>query len=136
MHVEYYSKASGLEVKSGEKGLRRSAVPLLSDVGGGVWKTASMTAYLIVNADITDETKLAEYSKAAGPTLAGHTVRPLVVTNTAETIEGKPAGPRVVILEFPDRAALRAWYDSPAYQAVIGLRFAATDGFALIADGM
>jgi uncharacterized protein (DUF1330 family) len=95
-----------------------------------------MSAYIVVNANITDAEKLVEYSKAAGPTLAGHTVRPLVVTNTAETVEGTPVGSRVVILEFPDRDAARAWYDSPAYQAIIGLRHSSTEGFLLLADGL
>jgi len=95
-----------------------------------------MPSYLVVNDAIFDGDKLAEYYQAAGPTLAGHSVKPLVITDAAETLEGTPAGSRVVILEFPDRAALRAWYDSPAYQAIVGLRHAATKGFAVIVDGM
>lgn len=95
-----------------------------------------MTTYFVVNADIKDLDLLNEYSRAAGPTLAGHTVTPVVVTNEAEAVEGTPAGARVVILGFPDRAALMAWYDSPAYQAVIGKRLAATEGFAVICEGL
>ena len=95
-----------------------------------------MSTYLIVNASITDAELLVEYGKAAGPTMAGHTVKPIIVTNDAETLEGTPAGNRVVVLEFPDRAALMAWYESPAYQAVIGKRFASTQGFAVIAKGL
>jgi uncharacterized protein (DUF1330 family) len=94
-----------------------------------------MACYLVVNARITDPEGLAAYSAAAGGTLAGHTIKPIVISNEAEALEGTPAGERVVILEFPDRAALRAWYDSDAYQAVIGLRHASTEGFAVIVDG-
>ncbi len=94
-----------------------------------------MACYLVVNARITDPEGLAAYSAAAGPTLAGHTVKPIVVNNNAEVLEGTPAGERVVILEFPDRAALKAWYDSDAYQAIIGMRHSSTDGFAVIVDG-
>jgi uncharacterized protein (DUF1330 family) len=94
-----------------------------------------MSAFLVVNAKVTDLDKLHEYQKAVGPTLAGHTFKVHVSANDAEVLEGTPAGHRVVIMEFSDRDALRAWYDSDAYQAVIGLRFAATDGFAVMVDG-
>ena len=94
-----------------------------------------MPTYLIVNAAITDPALLDEYRASVGATLTGHDVAVKVSTNTAETIEGEPKGPRVVVLEFPDRDAFRAWYDSPAYQEIIGLRLGSTDGFALLVEG-
>ena len=33
-------------------------------------------------------------------------------------------------------AAVKAWYDSPEYQAVVGKRLEATDGFAVISESM
>ena len=50
----------------------------------------------------------------------------------AETIEGTPPGGQTVILKFEDTAAARAWYESPEYQAVVGKRLEATEGFAII----
>ena len=94
-----------------------------------------MPTYLIVNAAITDPALLDEYRASVGTTLKGHDVAVKVSTNVAETIEGEPKGPRVVVLEFPDRDAFRAWYDSPAYQEIIGLRLGSTDGFALLVEG-
>lgn len=94
-----------------------------------------MTAYLVVNAKINDLDLLNEYQAAAGPTLAGHTITPVAITNDAEALEGTPVGGRCVILGFPDKAALLAWYNSEAYQAVIGKRLAATEGFAMIVEG-
>ena len=94
-----------------------------------------MGTFLVVNAEVVDEGKLAEYGKAVGPTLAGHEIKIHVASNDAEVIEGSAAGNRVVIMEFPDRAALDAWYHSPEYQAVIGLRLAATNGFGLVVEG-
>lgn len=94
-----------------------------------------MTTYLVVNAKILDLDLLNEYQAGAGPTLAGHPVTPVVVTNDAEALEGSPMGGRCVILGFPDRDALMAWYKSDAYQAVIGKRLQATEGFAFIAEG-
>ena len=94
-----------------------------------------MPTYLIVNATITDQELLDAYHAAVGPTLAGHDVVVRVATDTAQTIEGEPAGPRVIVMEFPDEDAFHAWYDSPAYREVIGLRLKATNGFAVLAQG-
>ena len=54
----------------------------------------------------------------------------------AETVEGTPPGPQTVIIKFADTAAARAWYESAEYQAVVGKRLAATEGFAVIAQSM
>jgi len=94
-----------------------------------------MPSYLIVNATITDQELLDAYHAAVRPTLAGHDVVVRVATDTAQTIEGEPAGPRVIVMEFPDEDAFHAWYDSPAYREVIGLRLKATSGFAVLAEG-
>jgi uncharacterized protein (DUF1330 family) len=95
-----------------------------------------MSAYLVVNSTVSDQSQLDAYMAAVGPTLAGHEFKLLVATTGATAVEGTPAGERLVIMEFADEAALRAWYDSPGYSEVKRLRIAAGDGFALIADGI
>ncbi|WP_346537697.1 DUF1330 domain-containing protein [Micromonospora sp. DPT] len=52
-----------------------------------------------------------------------------------EVIEGDWPG-TVVILEFPDRDAARAWYDSPAYQEILPLRTRNIGGALIIVDGV
>jgi uncharacterized protein (DUF1330 family) len=94
-----------------------------------------MSVYFIVNASVTNEDSLSEYLSAVGATLENRDFEVLVSTRAAETIEGEPAGSRVVVMRFPDRDSFREWYDSPEYQAIIGLRLEATDGFALLTDG-
>jgi uncharacterized protein (DUF1330 family) len=94
-----------------------------------------MPTYFVFNAAITDPELLAEYRAATAATLEGHDVSVLVSTNEAETMEGEPAGPRLVVLRFPDETAFKAWYESPAYQAIIGMRKRSTKGFAVIAEG-
>lgn len=94
-----------------------------------------MSTYFVVNSTITDQEKLMEYQRAVGPTLAGHDVKVVAATNDASPLEGTSAGARMVIMEFPTREALLAWYNSDAYQNVIGLRFAATSGFGMIVEG-
>ena len=93
-----------------------------------------MSCYLVVNAKITDQDKVNEYMAAAAGTLGGHAPKLLVLTTDIEVLEGTPAGERTVIMEFADRAALHAWYDSPAYEEAKKLRLAGTDGFAFVVD--
>jgi uncharacterized protein (DUF1330 family) len=95
-----------------------------------------MSAYFIAISTITDRDKLNQYLAGAPASLAGRDVKVLAFTETAETVEGAPPGSRVVLLEFPDKAAAMDWYDSPEYQAVVPLRLAGTEGFAVLADGM
>ena len=75
--------------------------------------SAAMSAYLVVNAEITDQSQLDQYGAAVGPTLAGHEFKVLTVFTDPEVLEGSP-GERTVIMEFADRAACGpTWYDSP-----------------------
>ena len=94
-----------------------------------------MAAYLIVNAKITDPAKLDEYMAAVGPSLAGHEFKVLAVSTDTEVVEGS-AGERTVIMEFADRDALHAWYDSAAYTEAKQFRLAGTDGMGIIVDGL
>ena len=42
----------------------------------------------------------------------------------------------LVVIEFPDRAAAKAWYASPADQAILPLGTQNSDGAAFIVDGV
>ena len=48
-------------------------------------------------------------------------------------VEGE-AGPVTVVLKFPSKAALRGWYDSPEYQAIIHHRTDNSEGALIFAD--
>jgi uncharacterized protein (DUF1330 family) len=94
-----------------------------------------MPAYFVVNSSVSDPELLAEYRAEVRATFEGHDATILASTDEAETIEGQPVGPRLVIVRFPDASAFRAWYGSPAYQAVIAKRHGSTDGYAVLAEG-
>ena len=49
--------------------------------------------------------------------------------------EGEWPHPRLVVIEFPSRAAAEDWYKSPDYQKVIPLRLGSTVGNLVIVDG-
>jgi uncharacterized protein (DUF1330 family) len=59
----------------------------------------------------------------------------LVFAEHAEVLEGQTHLPRTIVMKFDSRDAALAWYNSPAYQEVLPLRLAATEGFAVLVDG-
>lgn len=51
-------------------------------------------------------------------------------------LEGQWEHPGTVIVEFPSRESAECWYESPAYQKIIGLRLNSTSGSLVILDGI
>lgn len=95
-----------------------------------------MSALFIAISRITDRDKLNQYLAGAPASMAGHQIEVLAFDENAKTIEGTAPGSRIVVLRFPDQAAAMAWYNSPAYQAVVQLRLDSTEGFGILCDGM
>ena len=95
-----------------------------------------MAAYFIAQYVVKDPKLYREYQAGAGRTVQASGGEVVVFDVAAETLEGTPPGPQTVILKFESTEAAKAWYGSPAYQAVIGKRLAATDGFAVISQSM
>lgn len=95
-----------------------------------------MAAYFIAQYVVNDPKLYRDYQVAAGPTIHKSGGEVIVFDVAAEAIEGTPPGRQTVILKFESTQAAKAWYDSPAYQAVVGKRLAATTGFAVIAQSM
>lgn len=82
-----------------------------------------MPAYLIAEHIITDPEKFERYRTAAAPMIAKHGGRYLTKGGSHKLPEGGHWQPqRVVIIEFPDKAALDRWYSSAEYQPLIALR--------------
>jgi uncharacterized protein (DUF1330 family) len=95
-----------------------------------------MPAYFIFNYNVVDPDGYRDYARAARTTLAGAGARVLVADVDSQEVEGMRPGHQTIVIEFPDKAAAMAWYDSPGYQEVVGARHAATQGFALLCDGV
>ncbi len=88
--------------------------------------------YFMITEDIKDEDGMNAYSGKAIPTIFQSGGKPIIVARNAEVLEGKWHGTQTVVLEFDSVDAARAWYNSDAYQAVIGKRHAAADSNAVI----
>jgi uncharacterized protein (DUF1330 family) len=95
-----------------------------------------MAAYFIAQYVVHDPKLYREYQAGAGPTIQASGGELVAFDVAAETVEGEPPGPHTVILKFESTEAAKAWYDSPAYQAALPKRLAATKGFAIISQSM
>jgi uncharacterized protein (DUF1330 family) len=93
-------------------------------------------AYVIFDEKVTDQAGYDAYVQKAVPTVMESGGRAIVFHNDAQSLEGNWFGSNVVVLEFADVDAARAWYNSPAYQAIVGERHAAADCNATIVPGL
>lgn len=85
------------------------------------------TAYLVGQIAIKDAGKWAEYI-AQVPATLGPWGAELVFRGTRATVlAGEHAHPDIVVIRFPDRAAIDGWHASAAYQALVPLRQLAAD---------
>ena len=93
-----------------------------------------MSVDLVAQGRIHNREMLDEYLEKVVDTLTPD-MKIHAIDETPEIVEGPCDRPRTVIIEFPDKAAFRAWYDSPGYQEVVGLRTNSVDGWLLVAEG-
>lgn len=92
--------------------------------------------YVVVHLEITDLEKFEEYRGKVPGTIAQYDGRYLVRGGEMEALEGEPLPARTVVLEFPSVDRAKSWYHSSEYQAIIGLRLAASSGHAQIVEGV
>lgn len=95
-----------------------------------------MAAYMIANVDVKDPTSYDEYRQQVPGTLEKYNGKFLVRGGKVEVLEGDVQPHRVVILEFADAEAAKRWYNSPEYQAIIGIRFKATVSQFIMVEGV
>jgi uncharacterized protein (DUF1330 family) len=95
-----------------------------------------MAAYLHANIQVLDLGKYDEYRKQVAATIAAYGGQFLVRGGAAERLEGDGEIHRQVILQFPDMAALKAWYHSDAYKPLIALRQSAARGTLVAVEGV
>ena len=86
-----------------------------------------MPALLIADIDVTDPDSYAQYRSANPEIVRKFGGRYLAVGAQAQVLEGDWAPRRTIIIEFPDMAALRAFYDSAEYAAIRGIRWKSAD---------
>jgi uncharacterized protein (DUF1330 family) len=95
-----------------------------------------MPAYLIANVEITDPARYEAYKKGVPATIAAYGGRYLTRAGATEVLEGSWVPSRVVILEFPDMARLKAWFDSPEYRPLREIRERSAKSSLVAVEGL
>ena len=86
-----------------------------------------MPAYVIADVTVKNPEVYATVTKYGG--------RFLVRGGACEAVEGDWRPGRVVVIEFPDMAAAKAWYGSAEYGPLAKLRQSASTGSLLLIEG-
>lgn len=81
-----------------------------------------MSAYIIVQVEVTDPAGYEGYKKMVPPSLLPYGGKFAVRGGACETLEGEWNPQRVVVLEFPTVARAKQWWASEEYAAAKALR--------------
>jgi uncharacterized protein (DUF1330 family) len=95
-----------------------------------------MAAYVIVDSKVHDPERIKAYGAKVGATIKAHGGKPIINGSAIDVMEGDWTPSRLVVLEFADGDAARAWYNSPEYQEILPIRLEAADDNFLIVEGV
>ncbi len=95
-----------------------------------------MTAYAVAHMrHVTPGPWIVEYLEKIDATLEPFCGRFVVHGGEFEVVENCWPG-HLIVIEFPDRHHVRAWYESPAYQAILGLRTENSESDVIFVTGV
>ena len=95
-----------------------------------------MSAYIVGQITIHDPETYARYREEVPDVIARFGGRYLTRGGPVGTLEGDPFEQRMVIVEFPSRAAAERFHSSADYAPLKALRQAASTGQLLVQDGI
>jgi uncharacterized protein (DUF1330 family) len=81
-----------------------------------------MPAYMVVQINITDPDRFAQYRAAVPGVVASFGGRYMARGAQVEVLEGSHDGRRLVLFEFPSMDAIRRFWNSPEYAKIKPLR--------------
>ena len=91
--------------------------------------------YAIAQIDVHDADAYAKYTAHTPGTVTSFGGKFIVRAGQCEALEGPAPGPRVVMIEFPSYQDAKDWYNSDAYQDIVGIRQGASSGSLFIVEG-
>jgi len=95
-----------------------------------------MPAYVIGDVRAAwDAEALGEYRRRNTDAVARHGGRFIVRGGEIELLEGEWDTRRIIVIEFPDMAAARGWYESEDYAPLRTLRQSASDTNLILVEG-
>ena len=95
-----------------------------------------MPAYIIARVNVTDAEKFKGYQALTPNAITKNGGKFVVRGGDIVTLEGEPETRRVVVLEFADVAAAKAFWNSPEYSEANAARENAADFQAFIVEGL
>ena len=84
-----------------------------------------MSAFMIIQADITDVDQFFEYAKRAPALIEKFGGRYRCIRGAVDQLEGEPDNRKLVVSEWPSMEAAREFWDSPEYAELRELRVGA-----------
>jgi len=95
-----------------------------------------MSAFVIVDIEVTDPVGYEEYKQLAAPAVALYGGKYLARSGKNETLEGEWRPNRLVILEFPTAEQAKAWLNSPEYAPARALRHQYAKSKMVVVEGI
>jgi uncharacterized protein (DUF1330 family) len=95
-----------------------------------------VTAYVLVEMIVTDPEGIQPYRELSGPAVEAHGGRYLARGGETELLEGTGEPARIVVIEFPDLAAARAWYDGDLYREARAAREGVATARFVLVEGL
>jgi len=95
-----------------------------------------MSAYTIVQVDVTDPVQYENYKKLSSLAIAAHGAEICVRGGKVETLEGDWHPQRVVVLKFPSVEAAKAFNSSPEYSEARAARQGAAVMQMIVVEGL
>jgi uncharacterized protein (DUF1330 family) len=95
-----------------------------------------MPAYVVVDIAVEDSDRYELYKQLAPASIAGYGGRYIVRGGPTTLLEGTWQPSRLVVLEFPNAARARAWWDSPEYAPAKAIRQSCAKTEMLLIDGV
>ncbi|HJQ98938.1 MAG TPA: DUF1330 domain-containing protein [Candidatus Polarisedimenticolaceae bacterium] len=95
-----------------------------------------MAAYIIADLEVTHAETFQEYRLQVPALIEKYGGRYLARGGAVEVLEGSWRPARAVIVEFPDMAALKRFWDAPEYQPLRAIRVRSTRGHLIAVEGV
>ena len=94
-----------------------------------------MASYFLAQINIRDREAYQQYLAGFDEIFDRYQGRVLAVDDSVDVLEGTWEYGRTVLIEFPDRDKLLAWYGSPEYQRLALLRRRSSDANIALLSG-
>lgn len=95
-----------------------------------------MSAYVIVNVEVSDPTQYDVYKQMAPASIEAYGGKYIVRGGPIDVLEGRWTPRRVVILEFPDKRAAHNWWNSSEYADAKAMRNASAYSEMIVVEGL